>query len=63
MKDKNMNKIWNWFYTKGTINFGNGHFDAKKNKITGKVSLMLSNDIMAQLFSEKLIQTPDKTDS
>ena len=45
-------KLWKIFYTKGTINFGNGLFDAKRNKMTGKITLMLSKDIMNQLFKE-----------
>jgi len=44
--------IWKIFYTKGTINFGNGIFDAKRNKITGNISLLLSKDLMNQLFKE-----------
>lgn len=42
--------IWKIFYSKGTINFGNGNFDAKRNKITGTVTLLLGKNTMTQLF-------------
>ena len=44
--------IWKIFYTKGTINFGDGSFDAKRNKLTGTITLMLGKDTMNQLFKE-----------
>ena len=42
--------IWKLLYSKGTVNFGNGSFDAKRNKITGSITLMLGKDTMNQLF-------------
>lgn len=45
-----MRKLWNIFYTKGTVNFGDGALDAKRNKLTGTITLLLSNDTMNQLF-------------
>jgi len=44
--------IWKLLYSKGTINFGNGSFDAKRNKITGTITLLLSKDLMNQLFKD-----------
>ena len=52
MVKKMFKKIWKIFYTKGTINFGNGLFDAKRNKITGTITLMLRKNTMNQLFKE-----------
>ncbi len=42
--------IWNIFYTKGVINFGDGNINAKRNKLTGSITLLLSNDTTKQLF-------------
>ena len=49
-KMKMIKFVWKIFYTKGTVNFGNGSFDAKRNKLTGTITLLLSNDTMNQMF-------------
>ncbi len=44
--------IWNIFYTKGVINLGNGNINAKRNNLTGAITLLLSKDTTDQMFTE-----------
>ena len=42
--------MFKWLYIKGTVNIGNGDLYAKKNRITGKVTLLLCDSAMSQSF-------------
>jgi len=42
----------NFLYEKGKIFLENGAIEAKRNRITGRVTLLLSDDTSKQLFKK-----------
>ena len=44
--------MFNFLYEKGKIFLGNGTIEAKRNKITGRVTLLLTDETTKQLFKK-----------
>ena len=44
--------MFNFLYEKGKIFLGNGAIEAKRNKITGTVTLLLSDETVKKLFEK-----------
>ena len=43
-------KIMSRLYNYGTINFGHGTIGTKQNKITGTITILMSNSTTSQMF-------------
>lgn len=45
--------MFNFLYEKGKIFLRNGVIEAKRNKLTGKVTLLLSNETTKKIFKKE----------